>query len=171
MNIRKKLYLRFGLLLFIVAVLCGFNLLAVHREHSARTATAQAFEMSQASESIRYQMMQNRQLLSNYLLSGSSGEASSLTAGISKLQELIEKTSEKVTTDTQKSALAQLSDTERDWDSNFARPLVEKRKQVDSGNATVSELQIQYLQLDPASWTNKSAAHVDELERLIDNEL
>jgi len=171
MNIRKKLYLRFGLLLAIVAILCGFNLLAVQREHSARTAFTRAFEVSQAGETIRYQMMQNRQLLSNYLLSGSNGEATSLNDGIAKLQDLIHKTADKVSSDVQKSALSQLSDSERDWQNSFAMPLVEKRKQVDSGNATVSELQIQYLQLDPASWTNKSSAHVDEFEHLIDREL
>ena len=171
MNIRKKLYLNFGLLLLIVAILCIANIFVVQREHSARIATAKAFEVSQAGENIRYQMMQNRQLLSNYLLSGSNGEATGLNDGMAKLQDLIHKTSDKVTSDLQKSALTQLSDSERDWENSFARPLEDKRKQVDSGNATVSELQIQYLQLDPASWTNKSAAHVDELERLINTEL
>src|SRR5438270_5806082 len=171
MNIRKKLYMNFGLLLLIVAILCAANVVVVLKEHAARAATAKAFEVAQAGESIRYQMMQNRQLLSNYLLSGSSGEATSLNDGMAKLQELIRKTSDKVSSDAQKTSLSHLSDTERDWENNFARQLVDKRRQVDSGNATVSELQIQYLQLDPASWTSKSAAHVDELERLINNEL
>jgi methyl-accepting chemotaxis protein len=171
MNIRKKLYLNFGLLLLLVVILCLINLVAVQREHSARNATAKAFEMSQAGESIRYQMMQNRQLLSNYLLSGSNGEAVSLNEGMSKLQDAIHKTSDKASSELQKTSMTHLSDSEREWENNFARPLVEKRKQVDSGNATVSELQIQYLQLDPASWTSKSAAHVDELEHLINQEL
>jgi len=171
MNIRKKLYLNFGLLLLIVAILCAANIAVVLKEHSARATTAKAFEVAQAGESIRYQMMQNRQLLSNYLLSGSSGEATSLNDGMLKLQDLIHKTSDKVGSDAQKSSLTHLSDSEREWENNFARPLEDKRKQVDSGNATVSELQIQYLQLDPASWTNKSAAHVDELERLINQEV
>jgi methyl-accepting chemotaxis protein len=171
MNIRKKLYVNFGGLLVIMTLLCIAIVAVVIKEDAARGTTTKAFEVAQEGESIRYQMMQNRQLLSNYLLSGSNGEAVSLNEGIAKLQDLIHKTSEKVGADTQKSALSQLSDSEREWENNFARPLVEKRKQVDSGNATVSELQIQYLQLDPASWTNKSAAHVDELERLIHQQL
>ncbi|HVZ17949.1 MAG TPA: methyl-accepting chemotaxis protein [Terriglobales bacterium] len=171
MNIRKRLYLNFGLVLAVVAILCLINIIAVEREHSARTATAQAFEMSQAGENIRNQMMQNRQSLSNYLLSGSNREAVALTEGISKLQDSIRKTTEKSGSDLQTSTLSRLSDSEREWENNFARPLVEKRKQVDSGNATVSELQIQYLQLDPASWTNKSAAHIDDLEKLINQQL
>jgi len=31
-------------------------------------------------------------------------------------------------------------------------PLIDKRKDVDSGNATVAELQIYYLQKDASSW-------------------
>ncbi len=171
MNIRKKLYFNFGALLLVIAILCGANWYAVQRERSANVAMAKAFDLAQSGESIRNLMMQNRQQLSNYLLSGSNGEATGLTDGISKLQDLIRKASEKVSTDAEKSSLSQLSDSERDWENSFARPLMDKRKQVDSGNATVSELQIQYLQLDPASWTNKSMAHIDELEHQINAEL
>ena len=171
MNIRNKLYVNFGGLLLIIFLLCIATVLVVVKERSARTTSAKAFEVAQTGENIRYQMMQNRQLLSNYLLSGSNGEATSLNDGIAKLQDLIHKTSDGLSSEMQKSALTQLSESERDWQNNFAMPLVDKRKQVDSGNATVSELQIQYLQLDPASWTNKSTAHVDELERLIGQEL
>src|SRR4051812_13156966 len=171
MSIRKKLYLNFGAMLAMVVILCLFNLAAVQREHSANKATSRAWDLKQSAENIRYQMMQNRQLLSNYLLSGASGEASTLGEGLSKLQDLISKTSEKTDSDLEKSTLSRLSDAERDWDNNFAKALVEKRKQVDAGNATVSELQIQYLQLDPGSWTRNSAAHVDQLEHLIDAEL
>jgi len=94
MSIRKKLYLNFGLMLAIALALCLFNVMAVWREHSARAATAHAFDVAQASENIRFQMMQNRQLLSNYLLSGSSGDLNSLTDGLTKLQEDIRKIAE-----------------------------------------------------------------------------
>ena len=171
MSIRKKLYFNFGLMLAIALALCLFNVMAVWREHSARAANAHAFEVAQASETIRFQMMQNRQLLSNYLLSGSSGDLNSLTDGLTKLQDSIHKTADKQASEQQKTALTKLSDAEREWENNFARPLIDKRKQVDSGNATVSELQIQYLQLDPATWTTKSTGHLDDMERLINEEL
>jgi methyl-accepting chemotaxis protein len=158
-------------MLAIALALCLFNVMAVWREHSARNATDHAFESARASESIRFQMMQNRQLLSNYLLSGSSGDLASLTEGLAKLQEQIRATTEKQVTDQQKSALTKLSEAEREWENNFARPLIDKRKQVDSGNATVSELQIQYLQLDPATWTTKSTGHLDDMERLVKEDL
>ena len=40
--------------------------------------------------------------------------------------------------------------------------MMAKRHQVDAGDATVSDLQIYYLQHDPASWINKSSAVLDE---------
>ncbi|HWR16397.1 MAG TPA: methyl-accepting chemotaxis protein [Terriglobales bacterium] len=171
MSIRRKLYLNFGLVLLVVVFLCLINIAAVQREHSARNATQHAFDFSQEVEGIRFQMMQNRQQLSNYLLSGSNNEVNSLTDGLAKLREAISKAGQQAQTDQQKNSLSKLSDSERDWENNFARPLIEKRKQVDSGNATVGELQIQYLQLDPVVWTSKSTTHVDELERFIDQDL
>jgi methyl-accepting chemotaxis protein len=45
--------------------------------------------------------------------------------------------------------LDQLADAEREWGRTFAAPLMEKRRQVDIGSATVAELQIAYLQATP----------------------
>src|SRR5581483_11009308 len=53
---------------------------------------------------------------------------------------------------------------ERQWETSFGRPLVEKRKQVDDGSTTVADLQIYYLQLNPASWMKASTAFLDEGE-------
>jgi methyl-accepting chemotaxis protein len=52
--------------------------------------------------------------------------------------------------------------TEASWADNLAKPLLAKRHQVDSGDATVSDLQIFYLQKDPASWLAKSSAVLDQ---------
>src|SRR3954464_1439318 len=105
MSIRKKLYLNFGLVLSIVFVLCLLNLLAVQREHSARAATQKAFDSAQASENIRFQMMKNRQLLSDYLLSGSTGDLSGLNEGLVKLRESIRNAADKSVTEQQKTTL------------------------------------------------------------------
>ena len=53
--------------------------------------------------------------------------------------------------------LIQVESTEASWGDNFAKPLLAKRHQVDSGDATVSDLQIFYLQKDPTSWLLKSS--------------
>lgn len=170
MSIRKKLYFNFALILSIVLLLSVFTFLALQREHAARSASQRSFEVAQASEAIRFSMMQNRQFLSNYLLSGSTADANSLTEGMSKLQTAIDKAMDSANSQ-QRSILQKLSEAEREWDSNFARPLVEKRNQVDSGNATVNQLEIQYLQLNPAGWTAKSTGYVDELERAVQQDM
>ena len=61
-----------------------------------------------------------------------------------------------------KTALIQVESTEASWADNFAKPLLAKRHQVDAGDATVSDLQIFYLQKDPASWLAKSSAVLDQ---------
>src|SRR5260370_41585854 len=61
-----------------------------------------------------------------------------------------------------RTALIQVESTEASWADNSGKPLLAKRHQVDSGDATVSDLHIFYLQKDPASWLNKSTAVLDE---------
>ena len=75
MTIGKKLYLSFGAVLVMVVVLFAVNLAAVYREHSAKAAASQALQLADATDKIRFQMMQNRLYLTNYLLSGDSRES------------------------------------------------------------------------------------------------
>src|SRR6476661_8897180 len=82
MTIGKKLYVNFGAVLAMVLVLFLVNLIAVQREHSAKAAASQALELADATDRVRFQMMQNRLYLSNYLLSGDSREADHVNEGI-----------------------------------------------------------------------------------------
>ena len=54
---------------------------------------------------------------------------------------------------------------EQAWGNEFANPLVDKRRAVDSGNATVAELQIFYLQKDSNSWVARSSDVLDDVDR------
>ena len=54
----------------------------VHREHSAKAAASQALQLADATDRIRFQMMQNRLYLTNYLLSGDSRESDHVNDGI-----------------------------------------------------------------------------------------
>ena len=74
MTIGKKLYVNFGAVLAMVVVLFLVNLIAVQREHSAKAAAAQSMELADATDHVRFQIMQNRLYLSNYLLSGDTRE-------------------------------------------------------------------------------------------------
>lgn len=164
MTIAKKLYLNFGLILGIVVVLFLVNIFAIQREHSARNATATSMELAQMSESIRFQMMENRLNLRNYLLSGDTREIDKINDGLAKLNDALKTAESKAGFDSVRLALSKLRETEAVWDRDFAKPLIEKRKQVDAGNSTVSELQIFYLTQDPGSWVKKSTDLIDQAE-------
>jgi len=87
MTIGKKLYVNFGAVLAMVLVLFLVNLIAVQREHSAKAAASQALELADATDRVRFQMMQNRLYLSNYLLSGDTREVDRMNDGVRILNE------------------------------------------------------------------------------------
>jgi methyl-accepting chemotaxis protein len=161
MTIGKKLYFNFGAVLAMVVVLCLVNLVAVQREHSAKAAASQALNMAENTAKIRFQMMQNRLYLSNYLLSGDTREVDRLNDGTHSLQDSLHNAQELANSEQQKGALDKVQNSEQNWAREFAAPLAEKRKEVDSGNATVAELQIFYLQKDASSWVKNSTESLD----------
>ncbi len=162
MTIGKKLYLGFGSILAILILLFVFNTAAVLRERTARAEAAAALESVRTVEAVRYQIMLNRLHLSRFLLSGDLRDEEKVTKGASDLSDIIKKGESKAASDSLRTALIQVESTEQSWQDNFARPVVSKRHQVDAGDATVSDLQIFYLQKDPNSWLNKSAGVLDQ---------
>ncbi len=158
MTIRKKLFLNFGLILGIVLVLFSVNLLA-------KFAATRATELASAVEKVRFQVMSNRVTLNGYLLSGAPNDVDTLHKGESLLGDLIRDAQSKSQTAEQKSQLVTLEGLERDWDSNFAAKMIEKRKEVDAGNATVADLQVAYLTADPAKWVKNSTELLEKVDR------
>ena len=148
MTIGKKLYWSFGAVLAMVVVLFAVNLAAVYREHDAKASASQALELAEATDKVRFQMMQNRLYLSNYLLSGDTREVDRMNEGIRTLVERMQSADALATSEQQRTALAKVQQTEQNWGRDFAEPLMQKRKEVDQGNSTVAELQIFYLQKD-----------------------
>jgi methyl-accepting chemotaxis protein len=161
MTIGKKLYLNFGAVLAMVVVLFLINLIAVQREHSAKAAASQALQMAATTDKIRFQMMQNRLSLSNYLLSGDTREVERLNDGMRVLEEKLQAGENLTTSAQQRTALEKVQNSEQNWAREFAAPLMDKRKEVDSGNATVAELQIFYLQKDASSWVKNATEYLD----------
>jgi methyl-accepting chemotaxis protein len=154
MTIGKKLYVNFGIILTMVIVLFLVNWSAVRREHAAK-------ELADTTNAVRFQMMQNRLYLSNYLLSGDTREVDRMNDGLRTLNEKLEQGTNKANSDQVKTSLAKVQQLEQSWGKEFAQPLIEKRKDVDSGNATVAELQIYYLQKDASSWVKNSTDSLD----------
>ncbi len=161
MTIGKKLYVNFGIILTMVLVLFLVNWSAVQREHAAKSAAAASLELADTTNAVRFQMMQNRLYLSNYLLSGDTREVDRMNEGLRALNDKLEQGKSLASSDQVKSAMAKVQQLEQSWGKEFAQPLIEKRKDVDSGNATVAELQIYYLQKDASSWVKNSTDALD----------
>ena len=161
MTIGKELYMNFGAILAMVLVLFLINLVAVQREHSAKAAASQALGLADATDKVKFQIMQNRLYLSNYLLSGDTREVDRMNEGIRILSEKLQNTRSLSNSEQQRAALDHVQETEQNWAREFALPLEEKRKEVDAGNATVAELQIFYLQKDASSWVRTATEYLD----------
>ncbi len=161
MTIGKKLYVNFGIILTMVVVLFLVNLVAVQREHAAKAAAAASLQLTDATNAVRFQMMQNRLYLSNYLLSGDTREVDRMNEGMRALNSKLEEGKSLANSEQERTALEKVLQLEQTWGKEFAQPLIDKRKDVDSGNATVAELQIFYLQKDAASWVKNSTEALD----------
>ncbi|MGA2412940.1 MAG: methyl-accepting chemotaxis protein [Candidatus Sulfotelmatobacter sp.] len=161
MTIGKKLYVNFGIMLSMVVVLFLVNLLAVQREHAAKAAAKAAIDLADATNDVRFQMMQNRLYLSNYLLSGDTREVDRMNDGLRTLNEKLQTGAALANSEQERSALSKVEQLEHSWSREFAQPLIDKRRDVDSGNATVAELQIYYLQKDASSWVKNSTDALD----------
>ena len=116
----------------------------MQREHAAKAAAAASLELADTTNAVRFQMMQNRLYLSNYLLSGDTREVDRMNEGLRTLNEKLEQGKALAKSDQVKTALTKVQQLEQAWGKEFAQPLIDKRKDVDSGNATVAELQIYY---------------------------
>ncbi len=162
MTIGKKLYMGFGSILGVLVVMLLVNVGAGYKMSSARKEASTALESVRTIESVRYQIMLNRLNLNNFLLSGDPRDEEKVTRGFQGLTEQIKRGESGSGGDLLRTALIQVEGTEASWADNFAKPLLAKRHQVDSGDATVSDLQIFYLQKDPASWLVKSSSVLDQ---------
>jgi methyl-accepting chemotaxis protein len=165
MSMSKRLYSNFGFILAMVLILFLVTWFAVQREHAAKTAAAQALAMRDNTDKIRFQIMQNRLYLSNYLLSGDAREVERMNDGVRQLDDYLQSSQKLASSDQQRSALEEVHKNESTWLTEFAQPLLQKRKEVDAGNATVADLQIYYLQKDAASWVKTSTDSLNEADR------
>src|SRR5262244_2365940 len=155
MTIGKRLYSGFGIILGILLILLIVNLIAAGRQGSA-------LESVRTIEAVRYQIMQNRLNLNNFLHSGDPRDEEKVNKGMVETADTLKRGQSQAASEALRMALIQVESTEASWGDNFAKPLLAKRHQVDSGDATVSDLQIFYLQKDPASWLAKSTTVLEQ---------
>ncbi|MGA2508812.1 MAG: methyl-accepting chemotaxis protein [Candidatus Acidiferrales bacterium] len=167
MTIGKKLYWGFGTILAIMAVLLVINIISIARQYAARDAVRATLTDVQTIENVRYRMIENRLSLGNYLLSGDLRDEDKTNKGVSELDALLKSGEAKANDTNLRQALSQVEENEHGWAEDFAKQMIAKRHQVDSGDATVSDLQIFYLQRDPASWINKSTTILDQASEAV----
>ena len=171
MTIGKQLYKGFGVVLGILVLLLFVDLAALALARSANKDAASTLESVRTAENVRYQIMQNRLNLNNFLLSGDPRDEDKVNRGLTDLGDQIKRGESQATNEVLRTALIQVEGTESSWADNFAKPLLAKRHQVDSGDATVSDLQIFYLQKDPASWLTKSSSVLDQANNEVSRSL
>src|SRR5882757_1505886 len=112
MNIGKKLYLSFGIILTTVLLLLAINLIAVQREHETKAAAQRSIDMTEATSSVRFEMMQNRLHLQNYLLSGDTRDVEKMNDGIHRLEEALHRAQGLVNDDQQHNSLDKVQEFE-----------------------------------------------------------
>jgi len=162
MTIKQQLYRSFGAILLILLILLFVDIGSLWKASSASTEASNALDSKTTIELVRSKIMENRLNLNNFLLSGDPRDEDKVNKGFIELTDIMKQSEAKNTNESlhprahpgRKHGI-QLGD-------NFAKPLLAKRHQVDSGDATVSDLQIFYLQKDPASWLTKSSTVLDQ---------
>ena len=169
MTIKQQLYRSFGAILLILLILLFVDIGSLWKASSASTEASNALEGKTTIELVRSQIMQNRLNLNNFLLSGDPRDEDKVNKGFTEVADIMKQGEVKTTYEFLHTALMEVESTESSWADNFAKPLLAKRHQVDSGDATVSDLQIFYLQKDPASWLTKSSTVLDRANTEISN--
>src|SRR5579859_4170030 len=112
MSMSKKLYLNFGFILAMVLVLFLVTWFAVQREQAAKSA-------ADNTGKIRFQIMQNRLYLSNYLLSGDSREVEHMNDGIHLLDDYLQAGEKLASSAQQRAALEEVHKNEAAWQTEF----------------------------------------------------
>ena len=115
MSMSKRLYLNFSFILGMVVVLFVVTWAAVRREHSAKAAASQALQMVDNTDKVRFQIMQNRLYLSNYLLSGDNREVQHMNEGVQTLQVALGYSQRFATSDEQRAAITAVQKNEEAW--------------------------------------------------------
>ena len=123
MTIGKKLYIGFGSILVILVALFVVNIVAGLREQSARSDASTALQSVRTIESVRYQIMLNRNNLNNFLLSGDPRDEDKVNHGLDRHQRPDQ--ARRIADEQRhlRTALIQVESTEASWGDNFAKPL------------------------------------------------
>jgi methyl-accepting chemotaxis protein len=170
MNIGQRLKRGFGLVGGLLLLLFLVNFVAMISQRSSAGKTTTLFQQQRVTAQVGFQMMQNRQSLGNYLLSGNTKEAEQVALGYQALARNIDDAIAALDPEDHKeirASLSKLKEAEAVWMQSFANPVIDKRKQVDEGNIKVDEFNLYYMTkeadaIDAGGWLKKSRVPLDE---------
>ena len=161
MTISRKLYLGFGSIVVILALLFVVNTVVLLKERTASHESSVALESVQSLEAVQLKIYQARLSLQDYLLTGDERQHAKMTKEAGDLADLFAKGRARPQGDSLREVLQRMEANERDWMAKFAAPLIAKRKNVEAGDATVADLQVFYAEKDANSWTAASISVLD----------
>src|SRR5437016_2586093 len=172
MTIGKKLYWGFGLVLILVTVVSLITLSVMGYERVSVQRMQTLFAAQRTTSEISTRMMENHQKMDYYLLSGVPQALVEVQKGQAELESKLTNLIAASTDADVKDNLKRVLDTEKRWKIEFVEPLIEKRKQVDSGNMTVDQLQLFYFGLHPDERLKQSQEPVNDsmaaIKRVVD---
>src|ERR1700735_2032732 len=171
MTIGKKLFSGFGAIVAIMIALFIVSVLTISREHAARSLAPATLNDLTAIENIRFHVMLEELVLRNFLLSGDVRDEGELASTHTTINTQLRDAESHASDPALRSTLLRVEDAEHGWMDNFAKPLIAKRHQVDGGDATVSDLQIFYLQQNPSAWMRNTSSLLDDASRTINASL
>jgi methyl-accepting chemotaxis protein len=170
-TISGKLYAGFGAIFCIVIICFAADIWAVWHAQTTGDTYRKAIAMQGQRYELDRAIGENRLHLRNFLLNGDTRESEALFKGIADVDQLIDRTENATSylrdSDRAKQLLHTVREIEKDWATNFATPLVEKRRQVDSGSSTMAELSIDYLQHNPGSEKQKEEEPLSQLDAIM----
>lgn len=114
MTIGKKLYYGFGAVLLLVLIVFAVNLSAIFREHSVRDQAKSTTNSIETISSVRYQMMEARLDLRNFLLSGDPRVEAQMNKQETDLMDYLAKADATTDSDILRNALTDVAATEEE---------------------------------------------------------
>jgi hypothetical protein len=112
MTIGKKLYVGFGSVLAILVVLFSVNTVAGVKQRAAQDDASTALKSVRTVETVRYQLMLNRNNLNNFLLSGDPRDEENVNRGLTDVFDSLRLGQAQTSNETLRSALYQVPSTE-----------------------------------------------------------
>lgn len=147
-----------------MALVFSVSTFTMLRERGAKTALSNALDLSQATENIRHQMMDNRLSLSNYLLTGAGTELDRLHDGNTRTANFLRDAQGKATDANQRAGLNRIEAIEREWYTDFADRFIQGHKDVDSGRINANDLLEQYTKAEPMEQLKRSNEVINEVQ-------